>query len=171
MKKQEPDFDAWKTRFDMRLREDRHAARSRKRLSDAELDMDVASYFLWLACDFDGSPGYEFTSSWGSILKEQARKTKRLAKRLSDDLKEIEVVCGSGTQSELQAKLKELIDELRADEKKLRSSSSKRSFNPSFFLAALIRSVREKTSGRTTQGNRPLQRPPHVRNEGDGGDG
>jgi hypothetical protein len=146
MKRPELDFGAWKIQFDARLRKDRHAARSWRRLSDANLDMESVGGQLWLACDFERSPGYQFTLSMGSAFKDQARRADRLAKRLAEDVEDIKTVCGSSAPPDLLAKLVILADELDSSAKTLRKRASKRFLNPSFFLAAVIKDVREKTN-------------------------
>jgi hypothetical protein len=145
MKRKEPDFDAWKARLDTCLREDRHVARSWKRLSDAGLDMEEVSGLLWLACDFEGGPGYEFISSMGGLFKQQAKEAKRLARRLAEDAKAIKALCGDTAQGELLIKLEALINELQTLEKDLRRRFSKRTLNPTIYRSFLIRELKQKT--------------------------
>ncbi len=142
---QESDSDAWKLRFREVLRSDHHADKSWQRLASAGLDMEDVSNLLWLACDFEGSPGYHFLSHLSDELKDQAKQSRRLAKRLEEDSKAIRAVCGDSAQRDLLAKLETLISELRSSEREIREGFSKRNLNPTIYRVFLIRDVRQKT--------------------------
>ena len=142
---QESNSDAWKLRFSAVLRSDRHADKSWMRLANAGLDMEDVSTLLWLACDFEGSPGYDFISHLGDKFKDQAKQSRRLAKRLAEDAKTIRAVCGDAAQKDLLAKLETCIEELQSSEKEIRERFSKRSFNPAIYRIFLIRDIKEKT--------------------------
>jgi len=159
------DFDLWRTRFLDELRKDHYARASWERLLKAGCEPDLLAYLLALSCDFDNAPGY---TAWCWLRRDglqRARQSLKLASRLDSDRDSLlahwnmnvgQDELWSSTVAALQPAINQRRDallaalaattsELRAEAKQSSRELSKRSLNPSFFVASLVSAIKEAT--------------------------
>jgi hypothetical protein len=153
---QKLDFNlkGWKKEFMGLLQRERLALQSWNRLRDGGADIGSLTLLLYLCCDFKGSPGRKALAIFIGECRETARIAPQLAKRFESDKKaatefydETFFDEGSKASREALSKLDLVISDLRNCAVEARPFCSKRSWNPSFFLAWAITEINE-TLGR-----------------------
>jgi hypothetical protein len=146
-KPNEPTFayEAWRKRFDQLLTEDQRAAQNMNRLVNLGLDKERFVLLLPLACDFDGSPGYEAFQVILDTAAEVAKKVERLSRLQKKFRKEAVEFLKSNEFKEMLNTLDAFGDYLESIGAEMHQIGSRRSQIPEMFLSWVITDVKAKT--------------------------